>query len=586
MTSEMAPDGTAQTHDVIVVGSGAAGLSAALSAALEGLSVLVIEQGRRFGGTTAVSGGVVWIPNSHYVQRLNLNYYLAKVGLADTMEKARAYLESTVGDRVPVERREAFLVNGPAMLREYHDRTRWMRFEHWPFPDYYAEALGGSSHGRALQPCTVDGGLLGDELRSLRKRAPAFDVWGLVVTPMDGFGLASGWKALRGPVSVLKVTARTAHARLTRTRVLAGGQALVTRLRLSLRELGVPMLLQTSLESLISEADEQGRPRVVGVIAIRGAETQVLRARRGVVLAAGGFARSQEMRERYLPHPTSSAWTAVPRLGQGGDGINAGIAVGAAIDLMDRTWGFQTVLLPYREGEEPQPYMALFERAKPGVIVVNSAGERYADESMPYEDFWNRMYEVRTDEAETVPSWMVFDQRARNNYPMFGVAPLLPFPRHWLRDGYMYKARSLRELAALTGLPGAALAATVRRYNRFAQDGHDDDFGRGDTAFARFLGDPRSPHPSLHPIGKAPFYAVRMYPGDLGTKGGLVVDEHSRVLHEDGSAIEGLYAAGNCSSSVMGEIYPGPGGTIGPAMVGGYIAGKTMARSGDGSACL
>lgn len=567
-----------KTYDVVVVGTGAAALSAALSAALEGLSVIVIEKCKRFGGTTAVSGGVAWIPNSHVVERLNLNYYLTRVGLADTMEKARAYLQATVGDRVPVERREAFLVNGPKMLREYHDRTRWVRFEHWPFPDYYSEALGGSSHGRALQPCTVDGGHLGNELPALRRLAPAFDVWGLVVTPMDGFGMVSGWTALRGPLSVGRVLARTARARITRTSLLAGGQALVARLRLSLKDLGVPMMLQTDMDSLITEPDGSGRKRVVGVNTVHDGERHELHARRAVVLGSGGFARSQEMREKYLPHPTSAAWTVVPRQGQDGDGINAGMAVGAAIDLTERTWGFQTVLLPYHDGEEAQPHMALYERAKPGVIIVNSVGSRYADESMPYEEFWNRMYEVRSDEVETVPSWMIFDQRVRNNYPMFGAPPVLPFPKHWIRDGHILKARTLAELAQKSGLPADALVSTVARYNGFAEAGHDDDFGRGDTAFARFLGDPRSPHPSLHAIGKAPFYAVKLYPGDLGTKGGLVVDEHFQVIHEDGKAIEGLYAAGNCSASVMGETYPGPGGTIGPALVGGYIAGKAIAR--------
>ncbi len=571
--------GSETTYDVVVVGSGAAGLTTALTAALEGLSVVVIEKGKRFGGTTAVSGGVVWMPNSHYLERLSPNYYLAGVGLADSLEKGRAYLEATVGDRVPFERREAYLVEGPRMLREFEQRTRWLRWSHWPFPDYYAEAPGGSSIGRALEPRNVDGHLLGEELERLRRLAPAFEAKGLTITPKDGFGLTSGYRAWRGPVSAARVAGRFVRSRVRREKTLAGGQALVARLRLATLELGVPMRLQTGMTALLTEETAAGE-RVVGLRAESGGEELLYRARRGVVLASGGFARSQEMRERYLPQPTSTEWTVVPRQGQDGDGINAGLALGAALELTDRAWGFQTVLLPYGDSP-PAPHMALFERAKPGAIIVNSAARRYADESMPYEELWNRMYEANGEAAETIPSWLIFDQRVKNNYPMFGVAPRLPFPRSWIADGHIKKADSLAALAGLAGLPADALAETVRRHNEMAERGEDLDFGRGTTAFARFLGDPMAKHPNLRAIDRAPYYAVRLYPGDLGTKGGLAVDERSRVLREDGSAIDGLFACGNCSASVMGTIYPGPGGTIGPAMTFGYVAGKALAATAD-----
>jgi 3-oxosteroid 1-dehydrogenase len=566
-------ESSSQSYDVVVVGSGAAGLTAALTAALEGLSVVVIEKGKRYGGTTAVSGGVVWIPNNHYLKRISINYYLSGVGLADSLEKGRAYLEATVGDEVPVERREAFLQEGPAMLRDFDARTKWLRWEHWPFPDYYAEGPGGSSIGRALQPKNVDGRLLGPELTSLRRLAPAFEVKGLTITPKDGFGLTAGYRGLRGPISAARVAGRLVRSTVTREKTLAGGQALIARLRLSLLEHGVPMLLSTSLEELVIDGSTG---RVQGLVARQKDVELTLEARRGVVLAAGGFARSQEMREKYLPKPTSSNWTVVPRQGQDGDGIKAGLKAGAKLENTARTWGFQTVLLPYGDSA-PAPHMALFERAKPGSIIVNSAGRRYADESMPYEQFWNEMYAKNSDSAETVPSWLIFDQRVKNHYPMFGVAPFVPFPKNWIRDGHVKKAKSLEQLAELTRLPLTALTATIRRHNEMADRGVDEDFGRGETAFARFLGDPIAKYPNLRAIDKPPYYAVQLYPGDLGTKGGLAVDESSRVLREDGSIIEGLYACGNCSASVMGSIYPGPGGTIGPAMAFGYVAGKALA---------
>lgn len=568
-----------EEFDVVVVGTGAAGLTAAVAAALRGLSVLVVEKTQYYGGTTAFSGGVVWVPANPFFKRLNLNWYLPGVGLADSVEKGRAYLQATVGDRVPADRRDAFVEAGPAMMTELTERAG-LRWRHWPFPDYYSEAPGGISVGRSVEPDIFDGRKLGPELAQLRPPSPAFAIKGVVMTAKEGIGMSFGIAGPRGPVSAACVAGRWLRARLTPWKPLANGRALIAQLRLAMKRLDVPLWLNASLVELSTEDGGGQRPRVDGVRVRRDGQVVSVRARRGVILATGGFARSQELREKYLPQPTSAEWTLVPEEGQEGDVIELGLSVGAKLDLMDSAWGFPTVMLPNRAGDVV-PYMALYERIKPGVIIVNSQGERYFDEGMPYEQSWHVMYEKYSPEAQTVPSWMIFDQRAQNRFTFFKAPPRLPFPRRWFRNGDMIKEPTLERLAERTGLPRERLLATVHRFNEMARNGKDEDFGKGETAFARFFGDPKSANPNLHPIEQGPFYATRVYPGDLSTKGGLLTDRHARVLREDDTVIEGLYAAGNCSASVMGDTYPGGGGTIAPAMVFGYVAAGHCAALED-----
>lgn len=564
------------TYDVVVVGTGAAGLTAAVTASLRGLSVLVVEKAQYFGGSTAFSGGIVWIPNNFYLQHLDLGMYLPKVGLADTPEKARAYLDGLVGPTVSGERLDAFLQDGPEMIRELHDAIG-LSWVHWPVPDYFSERPGGMSFGRSIEPAVFDGAKLGGELAHLRPQSPAWSIKGFTPTAREGISMASGGIDPKAAVSILRVLVRAASALVMRRKPLANGQALIAHLRYALMQRDVPVWLSCPLESLVTEG-EGAAQRVTGVRVTRNGQPLTIRARRGVVVATGGFARSQTMREKYLPAPTNADWSLVPEEGQHGDGIVAAEAIGAGLGLTDKAWGFPTVILPLRNGKMT-PMMALFERMKPGVIVVNGRGQRYFDEGMPYEDGWKTMYAENSETSPTIPSWMIFDSRAKRHYTFFQVPLGVPFPRRWTKKGGpIQRAESLGQLAAKIGVPAETLEATVNRHNELARRGHDDDFGKGDTAFGRFFGDGLSNSPNLHPIEHGPYYAVPIWPGDIGTKGGIVIDKDGQALRSDGTVIPGLFACGNATASVMGDTYPGGGGTIAPAMVLGYSAANRLAE--------
>jgi 3-oxosteroid 1-dehydrogenase len=553
--------------DVVVVGSGAGGLTAALAAALRGLSTVVLEKTPFYGGATAISGGGVWIP---------ANCVLARAGIGDTLEQARAYMDATVGDRVSAERRAAYLEQGPRMIDEFERRARWIRWTYMRgYPDYYPELSGGFPGGRSIEPALIDADSLGDDLALMRPPIAAMGYKGLIITSSDFHDLNMVTRTWAGRRAAVRVGVRTLRARVTKRRQLTAGRALVARLRLALRDEQVPLWLSTPLTGLMT-SDGGGDPRVVGVRAQRDGREVVVRARRGVVLAAGGFSRSQEMRDRYHPKPSSVEWTMSPE-GQTGDAIEAGLRVGAALDLMDRVWGQPSTMLPVEGASAVRPQHLLAERSSPSTLVVNSAGRRYQNEAVPYPDFVDAMYAHDRPDARTIPSWMVFDQRAKDRYLVLRTLPRASFPREWMDGGYVLKADSLEQLAPLMDVDPNALVETVGRYNGFARNGRDEDFGKGDSAYDRYYGDPTLPNPCLHPIDKAPFYAIRVYPTDTSTKGGLLVDEHSRVLREDGSPIRGLYASGNTSASVMGGTYPGPGATIGPAMVLSYSAVQHMA---------
>jgi 3-oxosteroid 1-dehydrogenase len=299
----------------------------------------------------------------------------------------------------------------------------------------------------------------------------------------------------------------------------------------------------------------------------------VIRARRGVVLGSGGFEKSAELREKYLPSPTDPDWSTAAASNTGG-GILAGIAAGAEIDLMDDAWWGPTIPLPRG------PWFCLAERTLPGAIMVNAEGRRFMNEALPYVEATHAIYDGEATGVRHVPCWMVFDQTYRNRYIFAGLGGRQPIPGSWLKSGAIVRAATLESLAEKIEVPVDQLTATVERFNGFAKNGVDEDFQRGESAYDKYYSDPTvKPNPSLAPIGKAPFYAVKIVPGDLGTKGGLVTDEKARVLRADGSVIEGLYAAGNTSAAVMGHTYAGPGATIGPALVFGYLAVEDIANS-------
>jgi 3-oxosteroid 1-dehydrogenase len=545
--------------DVVVVGSGAAGMTAALTAAQHGLRTVVLEKTGFFGGSTARSGGGIWAPG---------NEVLRKAGIQDTAGQARAYLRQVAGDESPDELQQAFLDRSPEMLRFVRAHTP-VDFAWVPgYADYYPEAEGGVAAGRSIEPIPLDGRLLGPELAYLNPPylpAPP----GVTVTQADYRWLSLGTRHPRAIWTAAKVGARTVRSKVLGRRLLSMGQALATGLRAGLARNNVPVWLNTPMTGLqITDG------RVTGVEVTRDGEPAVIRATRGVLLATGGFERNEQMRQRYQRAPIGADWT-TGSPGNTGDGIIAGEAAGGALALMDDAWWGPSI--PLTGG----PYFCLAERSLPGCILVNAAGQRFVNESAPYVDTVHAMYEGNSDDNPHIPSWLVFDQRYRNNYVFAGLPPRKSLPRRWYAAGAVFRAPAMAELAAQIGVDAEGLAKTVTRFNEFAEAGRDADFARGDSAYDHYYGDPRNrPNPNLGALAQPPFYAVKIVPGDLGTKGGLRTDARARVLRSDGTVIAGLYAAGNASAPVMGRSYAGAGATIGPAMTFGYLAALDMARPG------
>jgi 3-oxosteroid 1-dehydrogenase len=363
----------------------------------------------------------------------------------------------------------------------------------------------------------------------------------------------------------MRVGARTYLAKFTGKHILGMGQAIMAAMRKGLMDANVPVLLNTPLTKLITDGD-----RVVGVEATVDGEPTIFKARYGVVLGTGGFEHNAEMREQYQRKPITTEWT-TGAAANTGDGIRAGMEVGGDIGFMEDAWWGPTI---FKGGK---PWFALAERNLPGAIMVNADGKRFGNESAPYVEAVHTMYGGKWGQGdgpgENIPAWLVFDQRYRNRYIFAGLQPGQRFPSRWMENDNIVKADTLEELAQRLGVPADNLAATVARFNAFAEKGVDEDFGRGKSHYDRYYGDPTvKPNPCLAALVQGPFYAAKIVPGDLGTKGGLVTDTAARVLRADGSVIEGLYAAGNSSTPVMGHTYAGPGATIGPALTFGYLA--------------
>lgn len=548
------------TYDVVVVGAGGAGMTAALAAAHHGLDTVLIEKSAYFGGTTARSGGGVWVPGNRALREAG------QVSANDRQESSD-YLQAIVGDEVPKIRRETFLDRGPEVIDFLLDKTpvklKWVP----GYSDYLPEQPGGRSQGRSVEPIPMDGRILGKELERLHPpyaKAPA----NLIVTQADYRKISLGLRTLRGPLTMMKVVIARMISTLRGRKMYAMGNALTISLRKALVDADVPVLYDTDLKSLVIEGG-----RVIGVRAQRGGKEVVIRATRGVILGSGGFEKSEAMREKHLPSPTDADWSTAAASNTGA-GIEAGVAVGAATDMMDDAWWGPTIPLPNG------PWFCLAERNLPGSIIVNSAGKRFMNEALPYVEATHEIYKGEATGVSHVPAWLVMDQRYRNRYLFAGLSPRQPFPGRWLKNGAVRKASSLDKLAEEIDVPAESLGATIERFNGFAKTGSDEDFHRGESAYDRYYADPRvKPNPSLHSIDQGPFYAVKIVPGDLGTKGGIVTDERARALRADGSVIDGLYAAGNVSSAVMGHTYAGPGATIGPAMTFGYLAAEDIALS-------
>ena len=546
-----------QTTDVLVVGSGGGGMTAALIAKDRGADALVIEKSGLYGGSTAMSGGSIWVPNNHLMK---------KAGLPDSPEEALMYLKAVTAGKVSDERLRAYVKTAPEMVK-YLEEESHVRFQIVPaYSDYYPDFQGSRpGGGRTIEAVPFDARKLGRtraELRPVPRQARVFGR--MMATAYDAHRLLDS--SMLGRMRAARVFAlyvlnpfRSLSSIDTRRTL---GNALAGRLRLSLSDRNIPVWLNTSANHLIVEGG-----RVVGLEAQKAGHSVRIRANKAVILAAGGFAHNKAMREKYQRQPITDAWT-VASPADDGDGIRMGLELGATVEFMDDAWWMPTSLAP---GEE-MPNMSIVDRSLPGCIIVNKKGKRFTNEAAPYIDVVKNQYANHFREGGAIPSYFIMDKRFRSRYP---AGPMMPMstPKRFISNGYLKVAETLEGLAEKCGIDPQGLVAEVARFNQYAVTGKDLDFRKGDTSIDRFYADPSvRPNPCLGRLDKPPYYAIELWPGDLGTKGGLVTDDHARVLRQDASPIEGLDATGNCSAAVMGNSYAGAGATIGPSMVFGYIA--------------
>lgn len=548
----------AEEFDVIVIGAGAAGLSAALTASVSGLSVLVVEKTSYFGGTTSLSGGVIWIPNNHLMK---------DAGVEDSPEAALSYLRHNIGNRVSDKKLQRFVHEAPKMLAMLTSKGFLDVSTFEGFPDYRAETPGGKSGGRSVEPKVFRGSKLKASLKQLRQRSVSPPVVGTMTELRQ---LANVRSDFREFLKSWKVLPRNLLSKLTGGNLLSTGGGLISWLAHGLQNEGVPLWLNCRLEKVLTEAG-----LVNGVRVLRDGKSVEIKARKGVILTSGGFDHNPSLRKehfgRYGGVDNSSGSP-----GNEGDAIESVAELNVAFDLMDDAWWAPTCIHP-----EAGPQIVIFERGKPGQIIVSKEGRRFANEAQPYADLVRAMFEADKSGLSTMPSYMIFDQRYRDEYPLAGMLPGIT-PSKNLVSGFLKKSDTLEGLAEKTGIDPKGLIDTVNRFNVMAERGEDEDFQRGSFAFDKFSGDNTvQPNNCLAPLVKPPFYAMEIHAGDLGTRGGIVTNENAQALDNGGSIIEGLYAAGNCAACVMGNFYPGAGGTIGPAMTFGYIAANHLSGSGS-----
>ncbi len=544
------------TKRVLVIGSGSAAFAAALAAKEAGMQPLIIESTDKIGGSSAMSGGGIWIPN---------NPLMLAAGVPDSYENAKKYMDLIIGDVGPAsspERRAAYLRSGPEMVKWLTDLGFRFYYEKG-YPDYYPELPGGSAQGRAIESETFN-------LKKLGEWQDKVNL--LILIPMhtlDGLRTALAFRDFSSFLQTAYVMGiRMIGGRLIGKKLAGLGGALIAQLMYLALQRSIPIWLNSPMVELIHE---NGSVRGV-IIEQEGKRVELLG--KAVILASGGFPHNDRMRQKYHPHPISTDWT-VANPGNLGVPIEAGMAIGADTALMDDAWWGPVFI-----DQNGKSQFMLWERSFPFGIIVDKSGKRFMNESASYVDCGHWMYE-RNQEVPAIPAYLIADARHRKYYP-FGMTLPGITPKAVYESGMMVKAGSLGELAKKCDIDPVGLIETVNRFNQLAKMGKDVDFKRGDSAYDRLYSDPRvKPNPNLGPIEKPPFFMVKVWPGDLGTKGGLLTDEFARVLDTDGKVIRGLYAAGNCSASVMGHTYPGPGSTIGPAMVFGMIAGQHASRMED-----
>jgi succinate dehydrogenase/fumarate reductase flavoprotein subunit len=560
------------TVDVLVIGSGGGGMTAALAADAAGLNTLVVEKSAQFGGSTALSGGGIWVPGAPS-QR--------KQGYLPDPDAVFAYLREITGGLVGDARLRQYVDTAPVMMEFLENLSPWFEFVWKPgYADYYPELPGGSELGSTINVPAIDLRKLGDEEQNLLQPL-ALAPKGIWFAPKDlrlFYQIRQNW---RGKAVLVKLIWRMFRARVFGDRMAAIGQSLAARLRLALTQQGVPLWLSSPMTELITDVDGT----VTGAVVERDGRPQRIQARHGVILAAGGFDHDMAWRRQHLP-VLEKDWS-FGNPAATGDGIRAGEKAGGSTDLLDEAWWFPAIQWP-----DGRLQFMLNERMMPSQFVVNGDGKRFIDEAAPYMDFAHAMIDGQNSGVTHIPCWLITDIRSFHRYVVAGHLPLpkIPFapvptgrkvPKAWLESGVVMEAGSLEDLATKIGVPPAALRHTADRFNELARTGHDDDFNRGDSAYDNYYGDPTLPNPNLFPLGRPPYYAFQIILGDLGTSGGLRTDEFARVVRDDDSVVKGLYAVGNNSAAVMGRSYAGAGATIGPAMTFGYVAAKHIASTLD-----
>ena len=548
------------TVDLLVVGSGT-GMAAALTAREAGLSVLIIEKSSYIGGSTARSGGALWLPASQVMR---------DGGADDGQRPAQTYLDAVVGESAPQERSTEFLTHVTPTVDMLRRTTPMKLFWARDYSDYHPESPGGSAAGRTCECRPLNTAILGDYLSRLRPGVLEVKI------PMPTTGADYRWLNLmsRMPRKAIPVIAKRlaqgVGGLMLGRRYAAGGQALAAGLFAGVLRADIPMWTDTALVRL----NEDGQ-RVTGAVVNHGGAEVTITARRGVVLAAGGFDHHMDMRWKFQSESLGAGMSLGADTNTG-DAIRVAQDLGAGIDLMDQSWWFPAVApLPGKA-----PAVMLAERSLPGCLIVDQHARRFANESCDYMSFGQRVLELERSGNAVESMWIVFDQKYRNSYVFAAeLFPRMAIPQAWYDAGIAHRADSFAELAKQMGVPSEQLTETMRRFNAMASVGIDSQFRRGQSAYDRYYGDPTiTPNPNLRPLVGGPFYAVKMVLSDLGTCGGLRADGRARVLREDGTAIDGLYAIGNTAANAFGATYPGAGATIAQGLVYGYIAAMDATR--------
>jgi len=561
-TSFTSPSSAPKEYDIIVLGAGAAGMSAACVAAALGRSVLLLEHTDRVGGTTAISGGMVWIPDNHKMR---------SIGVADSLAQAREYLRATVSGADDSHNLQTFLSRGDEAIQFLESNSSVRLQPVHRYPDYYPNFAGSTPGARVLEPVPFDATALGADFKLLRDPLPEFMLFGGMMISREDLPILRRVTRSAGALwYAAKLAARYALQRLRAHRgtTLYLGNALAARLLKSIRDHKVDLRTSSCVKQLWLE--ESG---VKGVITLERGNEVKLKAKLGVILATGGISHHKELRKMYVPKVAGDI-SATVNAGAHVGGVSLGEAAGAQLSPTGQSLAFW---VPVSKGIRADGTLAIFphtvtDRAKPGLIAVNGKGQRFVNEAVSYHEFVQAQLRNSVD---SIPAWLICDRDFLWKYGLGRIRPFALSVTHELESGYLLRGSTLRELATQLKVPPGALEATVGDFNNDAERGVDTAFGRGSDIYQRHLGDASvQPNPCVAALRRAPFFAVAVVPADLGMAAGIMTDHDARVLRSDGEPIRGLYACGNDMHSVMNGAYPGPGITLGPALVFGYLAAR------------